>query len=150
MFWGVVYSHTWFTKFNERTKHIFIKIYLSFYSRKGGPLFVVSLRDRWRDIYSDFFLSHIFFQEPGGCQHLHPLASRVAREVWDASDWLHVAGSNPDSLHCLNLTLWSPSGYTPVGPDCPDALSSPCLLITTWQLVKAHGVTRNKPKIHVI
>ena len=48
------------------------------------------------------------------------------------------------------LITWSPSGYTPVGPDCPDALLSPWLLITTWQLVKAHGVTRNEPKIHVI
>ena len=48
------------------------------------------------------------------------------------------------------LISWSSSGYTPVGPDCHDALSSPCLLITTWQLVKAHGVTRNEPKIHVM
>ena len=48
------------------------------------------------------------------------------------------------------LITWSPSGYTPVGPGCHDALLSPCLLITTWQLVKAHGVIRNEPKIHVI
>ena len=48
------------------------------------------------------------------------------------------------------VITWSPSGYTPVGPDCPDELSSPCLLITTWQLVKAPGVNRNEPKIHVI
>ena len=44
---------------------------------------------------------------------------------------------------------WSPSGYTPLRPAYPDALSSPCLLITTWQLVKAHGVISNEPKIHV-
>ena len=48
------------------------------------------------------------------------------------------------------VITWSPSGYTPVGPDCPDAMSLPCLLIPTWQLVKAHRVTRNQPKIHVI
>ena len=54
--------------------------------------------------------------------------------------------SNSDRV----VITWSPSSYTPVGPDCPDALSSPYLLITTWQLVKAHGVTRNEPKIHVI
>ena len=48
------------------------------------------------------------------------------------------------------VITWSPSGYTPVVPDCPDVLSSPCLLITTWQLVKSHGVTRTEPKIHAI
>ena len=48
---------------------------------------------------------------------------------------------------CVVLITWSPFGYTHFGPD---VLSSCCLLITTWQLVKAHGVTRNEPKIHVI
>ena len=70
-----------------------------------------------------------------GIQSLHPLASRSVR---DTSDRLRIPGS------------WSPSCYTPVWPDCHDALSSPCLLITIWPLVKAHGVTRNEPKIHVI
>ena len=51
---------------------------------------------------------------------------------------------------CMVLITWFPSGYTPVGLDCLDALLSPCLLITRWQLVKAHGVTRNEPKIPVI
>ena len=32
----------------------------------------------------------------------------------------------------------------------PRPLPSPCLLIVTWQLVKAHAVTRNEPNIHVI
>ena len=50
----------------------------------------------------------------------------------------------------LIVIMWSPSGCTTVGPDCPDVLSSPCLLITTWQLVKSPGVTRNEPKIHVM
>ena len=48
------------------------------------------------------------------------------------------------------VITWSPSGYTPIGPDRPGALPSLCLLITTWQLDKALGVTRNEPKIHVI
>ena len=42
---------------------------------------------------------------------------------------------------CGSHITWSPSGYTPARPAYPDALPSPCLLITTWQLVKAHGVT---------
>ena len=89
-----------------------------------------------------------------GCQCLHPLASRIVRDVWDASDRLHVSASTLDTLLLSKsdhiIIMWSPSGYTPVGPNCPDRLPSPCLLITTWQLAKAHGVTRNEPKIHVI
>ena len=48
------------------------------------------------------------------------------------------------------VITWSPSGYTTVRLDFSDPLSSLCLLITTWQLAKANGVTRNEPKIHVI
>ena len=117
--------------------------------------FVVGLRNRWRDIYSERgLLVPYLLPGAGGCQLLHPLASRIIREVRDASDRLRVPGSTPDSLPLSKsdrvVISWSPSGYTPVRPDCPDALSPPCLLITTWQLVKAHGVTRNEPKIHFI
>ena len=102
----------------------------------------------------DLYLSHIFFREPGAANALHPVASRVVRKVRDASDRLRVPGSTLDSLPLSKsdriVITWSPSVYTPVGPDCHDALSPPCLLITTWQLVKAHGVTRNEPNIHVI
>ena len=121
-----------------------------------GPQFVVGLRDRWRDIYSERGLL-VPYLLPGarGCERLYPHASSVVREVRDASDRLRVPGSTPDSLPLFKsdrvvLITWSPSGYTPVGSDCHDALSSPCLLITTWKLVKAHGVTKNEPKIHVI
>ena len=111
----------------------FIKIYLILVSKRG-PLFVVSLRDRWRDIHSERGLL-VLYLLPGarGSKRLHPLASRIVRE---ASDRLHIS--------CLTLILctlskfdrvvitWSPSGYTPVGLDCPDVLSSHCLLITMW------------------
>ena len=54
------------------------------------------------------------------------------------------------STICLNLTAWFSSlGLLLVThllyPTALIMLS--CLLITTWQLVKAHGVTRNEPKI---
>ena len=72
------------------------------------------------------------------------------RRLWSAAcpspDTRFSAVSKSDRV----VITWSPSGYTPVVPDCPDALSAPCFLITTWQLVKAHGVTRNEPKIHFI
>ena len=114
-----------------------------------GPHFVVGLRDRWRNIYSErgLLLFPYLLAGARGCQRLCPLASR------DASDRLRVPRSSPilctqsKSDHVVFIT-WSPSGYTPVGPDCPDVL--PCLLIAKWQLVKAHGVTRNEPKIYVI
>ena len=129
--------------------------YISLILFLKGPLFVVGLRDRWRDIYSDRGLLLVPYLLPGtrGCQRLHPLASRIVREIRDASDRLHV----PARLPILRLSksdrlviTWSPSDYTPVRPNCPDTLSSPCLLITMWKLVKAHGVTRNEQQIHVI
>ena len=86
-----------------------------------------------------------------GCQHLHPLAPYHLRglTLWSAA----CPSLNSDSLYSKSdhvVITWSPSGYTPVWPDCPETLSSPYLLITTWQLVKAHGVTWNELKIHFI
>ena len=59
--------------------HLFIKIYLSFYSQKGPPTFVVSLRDKWRDIYSERGLLIVPYLFPGasGCQHLHPTLQAI-------------------------------------------------------------------------
>ena len=87
--------------------------------------------------------SHIFFLQAVSSEKSEtPLISCVSL----ARLPILCSLSKSDSL----LIPWSPSGYTPVGPGCPDTLSSPCLLITMWQLVKAHGVTRNELKIHVI
>ena len=142
-------------KDNERTKHFLIKIYLSFYSRKG-PQFVVSLRNRWRDIYSERGLLLVPYLFPGarGCQRLHPLASRIVGDdltpLIDCVSKAWLPNSLPRSKSDHVVITWSPSGYISVGPDSSDALPSSCLLITTWQLVKAHGVTRNEPEIYVI
>ena len=94
--------------------------------------------------------SHIFFQEPGGAKTCTPLQARRRQP-----DRLHVPRSTAilctlsKSYHMVLITR-SPSGYTPVWHECPDAPSSSCLLIKMWQLAKAHGVTKNEPKIHVI
>ena len=129
-------------------------MYLSFYSRKG-PTVCRLLRDGWRDIYLERGLLFSYLL-PGSswCQRLHPRAGRIVRDV---SDPLIGCVSLARLLILCTLSksdhvviTWSPSGYTPVEPDCHDALSSPCLLITTWQLVKARRVTRNELKIHVI
>ena len=94
--------------------------------------------------------SHIFFREPGGANACTPLQAHQRRPnqlCVPCSTTILCTLSKSD---CMVLIMWSPSSYTPVQPDCPDVLSSSSLLITAWQLVKAHGVTRNKPKIHVI
>ena len=126
--------------------HFFIKIYISFYSRKG-PTVWCYLRDRRRNIYSDRGLLLIPYLIPGarGCQRLHPLASLSET----TSDRLRVPRST--AIRCILsksprvvFITWSPSAY-------PSALIAlPCLLLTTWQLVKVHGITRNEPKIHGI
>ena len=130
---------------------LYKNISLIFFSKRADSLLLVWEIDG--ETYTqrrDFFLSHIFFREPGGANVCNPLVSHVIREVRDASDQLRVPGLTPNSLFCLNMTTWLSRGLLPVGPVCSDALSSPCLQITTWQLDKAHGITRNELKIHVI
>ena len=107
------------------------------------------MRDRWRDIYSDrgLLLVPYLFLGARGCQRLHPLQAETSLFGCVSLAQLLILGTLSKSP-CVVLITWSSSGYTPFRPNCPDALS--CLLITTWQLVKAHRVTRNKSKIHVI
>ena len=88
--------------------------------------------------------SHIFFQEPGVANACTPLQAHQRQP-----DRLHISRSTAflctqSKSDLVVLITWSPSGYTPVWT------RPTCLLITRWQLVKAHGVTRNKLKIHVI
>ena len=120
-----------------------MKISLLFYSHKGPS--VVS----WETYTQrgDFFLSHTFFEERGGANACTPSLAKtpligcvsLARLLFSAL--------------CPNLTAWiSSRDLLPVihllYPTVLIVL--PCLLITTWQLVKAHGVTWNNPKIHGI
>ena len=101
----------------------------------------------------DFLLSHTFFQEPGGantCTLLRAVWSETLTPLLSCVSLARLPILCTQSKSDRVVITWSPSGYTPVRPDCHDALSSPCLLITTWRLVKVHGVTRNQPKIHVI
>ena len=112
---------------NERT-HFFIRIYLSHFILGSVDAFVVS--ERWveRQILRErTSSSHIFFQEPGvpmliGC-------------VSFARLWFS-AFSKTDRVV---LITWSPSSYTSVRPECPDAPLSFCSLIKMWQLTKHTG-----------
>ena len=88
---------------------------------------------------------HVFFWEPTLAP---PCKLYRQRCLWSAAcpsfdSWFSALSKSA----CVVLIT---SGYTPVGPDCHDALSSLCFLITIWQLVKAHEVTRNELKIHII
>ena len=95
--------------YEQQGTRIYENISLILFSKRG-PLFVVSLRDRWRDIFSERGLLLVLYLLPGtrGCQCLHSLASRIVRDVGDASDRLPIPGSTLDSLTglCLNLTAW--------------------------------------------
>ena len=87
--------------------HFFIKIYLSHFISERGTQFVVSLRDRWRDIYSDRgLLAPYLLPGARGCQRLHPLASRIVRDETNASDQLRIPSGTlvSDWTDCLNLT----------------------------------------------
>ena len=92
----------------------------------------------------DFFPYHL----PGArmCQCFHPPASSSETPPISCVSLSRL-------LLCLNLTAWlSSRGLLLVTrllyPTALIVLS--CLLITTWQLVKAHRITRNEPKIHGI
>ena len=84
---------------------LYKNISLILYSKRG-PLFIVSLRDRWRDIYSERGLLIVPYLLLGarGCQCLHPLANRIVRddlilclaECSSLDSWFSVL--------CLNLT----------------------------------------------
>ena len=95
----------------KRNTLLYKSISLSFYSRKGHNSLLYSLRDRWRDIYSErgFLLAPISSSWSQGVPTLAPpLISRIVRDNSNASDRLRIPGSTLDSnwTACLNLTAW--------------------------------------------
>ena len=153
----VIYSHTYtsgniikhnlWTSMNERT-HFFIKIYLSHFILKR-LMFLLCVRNGWRDIYSERGLLPISSSRSQGVPRLAP----PCKHFRDASGRLRVPRFTVilctlSKSHCVVLIRWSPSGYTPVRPECPDHS-----VLFTNQFVTAsqeHGVTRNEPKFHGI
>ena len=105
---------------NERNTLLYKNISLILFSKRS-PHFVVSWEIDGETIYSERGVLFISCLLPGarGCQRLHSLASQ------DASARLRVKGSTPilctlSKSACVVRITWSPSGYTPVGPNCPD------------------------------
>ena len=133
------------TSMNERNTLLYKK-HISLILFSKGTQFVVSLRNRWRDIYSKrgLLLAPYLLSGAKEVPTLVPPCKSYRQRRLNASDRLRIPGSTPDSDWTLNLTAWFsyhvvPFGYTPVRPAYPDAPQSLCLL-----------VTRNEPKIHVI
>ena len=128
--------------------HFFINIHLSFYFPKGSTA-VVGLRDIWRDKYSERGLLPLSSSGTQGVPTIAPPCKPTC--LWSTADPTFDCDSLlPSKSDRVVFITWSPSGYTPVVIECPDVQSYLCLLITAWKLVKAHGVTRNEPKIHII
>ena len=130
---------------NEQT-HFFIKnIYLSHFILKRVDVSVVC--ERWVERYilrERTSSSHIFFQEPGVANTCTSLQA-CQRHLWSAACPSLDCDSLHSKSHRMVFIMWSPSGYTPVWPKCPDrAVLFTNQNVTTCQ---AHGVTRNKPKI---
>ena len=134
---------------NERTHFLIKNISLTLYSRKGWCF--CSVWEMGGETNTQIEDSLFPYLLPGAraCQCLHPLASSSEPPLIGCVSLVRLRFS----ALCLNLTAWfSSRGLLPVThllyPTALIVLS--CLLITTWQLVKAHVVTRNEPKIHVI
>ena len=83
----------------------FIKIYLSFYSRKG-PTVSCQLRDRWRDIYSEWGL---FLPVSSSRSQGVPTLALPCKLVRDDSDRPRLPCSTP--ILCTLSKNWSCSSY---------------------------------------
>ena len=109
---SLLYSHKDNTKFNERIKNFFIKILLSFYSWKRSTV----SREIDGVTYTqrkDFFLSHIFFREPG-VPTLAPTVQAVSSDgITPLIGYVSLVRL-PILCFCLNLTTWLSRGLLPV------------------------------------
>ena len=158
---------------NQWTKHFFIKIYLSFYSRKWrhygskGKRLTKKEEEKERahslslvleidgETYTQrggFFLSHTFFREPRGANACNPLQA-VSSETSQSSliGCLSLARL-PILCLCPNLTAWLSRGLLPVTHLLDLTALTRCHPLFTNHNVTACQSTRgcNEPKMHVI
>ena len=117
---GICVVYPRFRQFNVRRKH-FTKIYLSFCSRKEPTVFISWEIDG--ETYSqrgDLFFPYLL-PVARGCQRLHPLASSSETPVIGCmshrSTMILCTLSKSDRVVLITR---SPSGYTPVVPECSD------------------------------
>ena len=127
-------------------------IYLLFLKGAPSSLLVWEIDGVTYTQRGDFFLSYIFFWEPGGvntCNPLQAVSSETLLLGCVSLAWLLMLCTRSKSDHVV--ITWSPSGYTPVEPDHPDGLSSLCLLITTWHFQSTEGhLERTENPCHIL
>ena len=131
---------------NERNILVYKNTSLILFSKRVHSLLLIKGYME-RDILRERTSSHISFREPGGANAYTHLQTETPLIGCMSLARLRFCALGP------NLTTWWESrGLLPVTHLLyPTALIAlPCLLITTWQLVKAHGVTRNESIIHSI
>ena len=131
---------TWFANFDEETDTLLYKnIYFSHFILERVDVSVVCERCLERHILRKrTSSSHICFQEPGGCQRLHPLASSSEMPM---VGWVSLVRLRFSAL-CLNLTAWfSSRDPLPVTYlfDLGALIVMSCLLIKMCQLAKHTG-----------
>ena len=113
-------------------------------------MFLWFVRDGGIDLYSE---RGLLLPISSSGSHGVPTLAPPCKLVRDIADRLRVPRSTP-ILSTLSksdrvvLITWSPSGYTPVVPECPDR----SVLFTNHNLTacQSTGITRNEPKIHGI
>ena len=131
---------------DERNTLLYKNISLNLFSKRG-PQFVVGLRNRWRDIYSDRGLLFICSSWSQRVPRL-ALLCKLVRD--DLISCVFLARLRFSEL-CLNLTAWFSSRdllsvthllYS----TALIVLSYLCLLITTWQLSNQTGSLETNQK----
>ena len=107
--------------FNEQTNTLLYKnISLTLYSRKGWCFCgVCEMGGETYTQREDYFFLYLL---PGArvCQRLHPLANSSETPLIGCVSQARLRFSAQSKSDRVVLITWSPSGYTPVVPNCPD------------------------------
>ena len=128
------------TSINERT-HFFTKIYLSHFILERVDISMAC--EKWveRHMLRERTSSNIFFQAPVGANVCTPLQARQRRV--DRLRLPRSTASLPLSKSDrVVLIIWSPSGYTPVVPECPDHA---CHNVTACQSTRGYQERTENP-----
>ena len=133
---------------NDRNTFLYKNI--SHFILVRDPQFVVSLEIDGETQIGDFFLSHIFFWEPGGANACTPMrAVSSERPLIGCMSHAQLPFSALSKSDPVVLITWSPSGYTPVVPDCSDHAALFTNHVTACQSTWGHKERTEKP-CHVI
>ena len=130
----------------------FIKTYLSHFILERGTQFVVSLRDRWRDIYSErWHLVPYLLPGANACAPLQAVSSETSETPLigcvSLARFSILTGLTVKIWPHGSHITWSPSGYPPARPASPDALPYPFTNhnVTACQSTRGHQEQTQNP-----